>query len=177
MKEFQVPQSVRDKLKSPLGRLIPDTLVNTRLLTSYFSLHNLTVSVGDRTTERLHELGFVPTLEIVDSREKRISRKSPSWSGNEDCLLKAKNLAGSISTEALWSLKKCLSLSESGGKKLRLEIEGEEDLLALPVIAFYPDGAITFYGQPNEGMVIVSTEDSRKRCRDLLSEIGIHSLD
>ena len=135
------------------------------------------MSVGDRTTERIHELGFVPFLEIVDSHEKRISRRPPLWSGQKDRHLKAENPPGSITSNALNTLKTCLKLKQLGADHIRIEIEGEEDLLALPVIAFFPTGTVTFYGQPNEGMVIVSSTESKTTCRQFLQEIGILSLD
>lgn len=156
--------------------LIPDAMVNKELLTPYFSSNSITVSVGDRTTERLHEFGFVPFLQIIDFFEKRIPRRPSVWTGEDANLLSAENPAGSISMDALHRLKESLDLIRNGRKNLVLEINGEEDLLALPVIAFFPVGTVIFYGQPNEGMIIVSTAESRKNSKQLLSEIGILSL-
>ena len=167
---------MREKLKAPLGLLIPDAMVSKKLLAPYFSSNNITVSVGDRTAERLHEFGFVPFLQIIDFFEKRIRLRSSLLSGGKDNLLRAANPAGSISVDAMQKLRESLDLVQIGRKNLLLEISGEEDLLALPVIAFFPGGTVTFYGQPDEGMIIVSTAESTKKSRRLLSEIGILSL-
>ena len=56
---------------------------------------------------------------------------------------------------------------------MRLEVRGEEDLLALVCIALAPDGAIVAYGQPGEGAVIVRVDPStRGRVHDILRRMG-----
>ena len=41
-------------------------------------------------------------------------------------------------------------------------VEGEEDLLTLPVIKFAPLGALVVYGQPYVGMVLVMVTERTK---------------
>ena len=48
------------------------------------------------------------------------------------------------------------------GGSLFLVVDGEEDLLALPSILFAPLNAYVLYGQPNEGIVVVSVTESLK---------------
>jgi uncharacterized protein (UPF0218 family) len=38
---------------------------------------------------------------------------------------------------------------------VRIFVNGEEDLLVLPVCIHAPDNAVVMYGQPHEGLVIV----------------------
>lgn len=170
-------EGLREELKKPVGLVIPDPEVNREALSRYFVGHpNLTVTVGDRTTERMQEFGFSPDLEIVDYLEKRIARSAPGIAEGRQ-VLRAINQAGSISDGALNELSHCLELMmTSKGKKLRLLVKGEEDLLALPVIAFFPRGTVTFYGQPNVGLVIVDSNKSRESSRKILGEMGITSL-
>ncbi|MDA4110977.1 MAG: GTP-dependent dephospho-CoA kinase family protein [Thaumarchaeota archaeon] len=167
----------REELKHPLGQLIPDEKISKESLSKYFANNALiTVCVGDRTTERVHEFGLSPRLEIVDSLERRMSRKFPKLIEPTRSVLKTKNPAGSISQDALGKLGKSLALIDlSNSSKIRIEVEGEEDLLALPVVAFFPDTTITFYGQPGEGMVIVDSS-GKERSKAILAEIGILSL-
>ncbi len=173
-----INESLRNRLKNPIGRIVNDQDVSAAVLTPYFGERGLKVSVGDRTTERFHELGFSPDLEIIDSLEKRKSRPAPGIiEGENRSILHAVNPPGAISVESLQQLAVCLKLIEESGSKIRLEITGEEDLLALPVVAFFPRNTITFYGQPNVGLVIVNSKDSRERAKRILEELNIRSLE
>jgi uncharacterized protein (UPF0218 family) len=41
-------------------------------------------------------------------------------------------------------------------------VEGEEDLLAIPAILESPDNAIIIYGQPSQGVVVVTASPDMK---------------
>jgi len=182
---YRVPESLRNKLKAPIGELIPDILVtkdllSSRVFSSAIKEKRITVSIGDRTTERLIEFGFSANLEIIDGIERRMPRPSPvGFKGERQRELRVENPAGSISRNALLALDKCLKLVEEDmSQSVRLVVDGEEDLLTLPVVAFFPDKTTALYGQPNEGLVIVEANRvSRSYCRKILSEIGIKSLE
>ena len=52
---------------------------------------------------------------------------------------------------------------------VRIMVHGEEDLLVIPVCIYAPENAVVFYGQPNEGLVIVKvTSDIRNKTQKLL---------
>jgi hypothetical protein len=38
---------------------------------------------------------------------------------------------------------------------VRITVDGEEDLLVLPVCMSAPENSVVLYGQPNEGLVLV----------------------
>jgi len=174
--EILINDKIRKELKVPLGRLIRDSEVTKSSLDDYFRDLRITVCIGDRTTERIHLLGFSPTLEIVDSLEKRTSRKVPKIYEKDRIILKTTNSPGSISTDALKRLLEILQTIQNSRMQIRLEVQGEEDLLALPVIAYFPEGTVSFYGQPNEGLVVVSSTMAREKSRKILHEMGIDSL-
>lgn len=175
---FPINDELREQLKHPLGRLIPDPLVGAEVLSPYFAnAGTVTVCVGDRTTERTEELGFSPSLEIVDSFEKRAPRGFPKLFDPNRTILRTVNPSGTISSAALETLAQALKIiRESMQNKVRIEVKGEEDLLALPVVAFFPDPTFALYGQPNEGMVIVSSHEGSERTRVTLKSMGIASL-
>jgi hypothetical protein len=53
-------------------------------------------------------------------------------------------------------------------------VEGEEDLLALPLFAMAPDGSVVLYGQPLEGLVVVRiTQAKKNQAKNLMDRIGI----
>jgi len=60
----------------------------------------------------------------------------------------------------------------SAGEPVMIEVDGEEDLAALPAIVAAPDGASVVYGQPGEGMVRVAvTPESRAEARELFEAL------
>ncbi|MHB2036485.1 MAG: GTP-dependent dephospho-CoA kinase family protein [Nitrososphaerales archaeon] len=176
MQKFTFTNELRNQLKSPLGLLVKDIEVKRGMLEKYFSKPILTVCVGDRTTERLNEFGFSVNLEIVDMMERRFSRPSPKLSSERD-IIRANNDAGSITSDAIQKLDRILDVILRDAKKtVRLVVNGEEDLLTLPVVAFFPDDTVVFYGQPAEGLVIVESRDAKQKAKEILATVGIKSL-
>ena len=77
----------------------------------------------------------------------------------------------------LAELNQCLNfILRNRQTTIRLVIDGEEVLLALPVIAFLPEDTVVFYGQPGEGMVVVNSDESRQNAKRILEQLGIVSL-
>lgn len=176
MKLYTLSPKLREVLKAPLGTLIKDDQLSKAKLEPLLS-GKIIVCVGDRTTETLREFGFIPSLEIIDLVERRQSRSAPTWNGSPEHFLKVENPAGSISSEALSSLASVRDLIvKNPNVTVRIQVSGEEDLLVLPVLAFFPDNVIVLYGQPLEGLVLVSVNDSRKNARNYLGEMGVRSL-
>ena len=48
-------------------------------------------------------------------------------------------------------------------KEVVMIVEGEEDLLTLPAIVESPDDAFVVYGQPSQGLVVVTATAPKKR--------------
>lgn len=162
-----------------MGDLILESSLNKELLSGrLLKADGLLVSVGDKTTERLIGYRVVPDVQIIDGIEGRMPRDRLKFEGRADRIFHAKNPAGVITKEALTALSDALKSLETQPKQaVRVEIEGEEDLLVLPVVAFFPEGTTVTYGQPGEGMVIVEAKgSSRELARNTLSEIGVSKL-
>jgi uncharacterized protein (UPF0218 family) len=47
-------------------------------------------------------------------------------------------------------------------KRLAVVVEGEEDLLVLPLMVVIPAGSVIIYGQPREGLVVVTVTEERR---------------
>lgn len=175
MKLYPASPKLREALKFPLGILIKDEDISKDSLEPLL-LGKMIVCVGDRTTERVRELGFSPKLEIVDLVERRKPRIAPVWSGNVKDLIRVSNPAGSISSDSLASIRKALEeIQRDSARSLRLQVEGEEDLLVLPVLSLFPDDTVVLYGQPLEGLVVVSATDAREKALGYLQDMGISS--
>ncbi len=176
---YALPESMKDSLRQPFGVLIPDDQVTKEAVSSKLVGRNrIIVTVGDRTTERLKQLQIHCNLEVVDGREKRESRNGPlPYVGEKERQFKVSNPAGSLTDETLEAVGKSLELIRLEPKKtVRIEVEGEEDLLALPVLAFFPEQTIVLYGQPNQGLVIVGAiGDAKDLARKTLIAMGVRN--
>jgi uncharacterized protein (UPF0218 family) len=144
-----LPDNLRDKLKKPLGVLLKDSDVTKESVLKNIPTGSFVISVGDATTEKLIKYGIVPSLQIVDGVEKRIKRDLPS--GNVKTTLSCNNPPAEITIESVKIIKKAFQST----KPVRIAVNGEEDLLVLPVVVYAPENSVVLYGQPNEGLVIV----------------------
>ena len=144
----------RLKFKKPFGLLIKDQdVTKERILQSVMSATKV-ISVGDATTRRLLEYGIVPNVAIVDGREQRHATIVPKYTAIE---IRCKNPAGTITEGALRSIRTGL-----GKTHARLLVDGEEDLLVLPICSYAPLDSVVFYGQPFEGIVEVKITPEKK---------------
>ncbi|MGN6629697.1 MAG: DUF359 domain-containing protein, partial [Candidatus Nitrosocosmicus sp.] len=64
-------------LKEPFGLLIKEDGVNRERILLYIKKSIKIVTVGDTTTDKLLNFGFIPNLSIIDNKEKRILKDTP----------------------------------------------------------------------------------------------------
>jgi uncharacterized protein (UPF0218 family) len=166
-------------LKKPFGSLINQKNISKEKIVNLINESKFIITVGDATTEKIISYGIMPNLGIIDGIERRIKRSERDTIHLMNTFLKknhvynqyqCKNSKGTISKEAYLIIKKILLQ----GEKAIIFIDGEEDLLALPVFSLAPVGSIVLYGQPLEGMVIVKVNDEIKiKSTNLIENIGI----
>jgi len=70
---------------------------------------------------------------------------------------KVRNPAGVVTREAWEAIKEALREEEA-----LILVDGEEDLLAIPAVLESPDNALVVYGQPSEGLVVVTASLEKK---------------
>ena len=153
---MHLPEDLRDKLKKPLGILLKDSDVTKENLLKNISTYSFVISVGDATTEKLIKHGIIPSLQIVDGVEKRVKRNLPR--GDVNTILNCNNPPAEITTESFKIIKRAFQSTTP----VRIIVDGEEDLLVLPVVVLAPENSVVLYGQPNEGVVIVSINNEIK---------------
>jgi len=147
---LQLPNDLRDQLKNPLGNLIKDNDIDKENIIKEISAESVLITVGDRTTENMLKLGLKPQIQIIDGLEKRNQRLVPK----DDTIntnLSCKNPPGEITEESTQVIQKAFSCESP----VRITVDGEEDLLVLPVCMSAPENSVVMYGQPNEGLVLV----------------------
>jgi uncharacterized protein (UPF0218 family) len=72
------------------------------------------------------------------------------------------NPAGVITSIAYDHIRKICSKCNHGSSPIAIVVDGEEDLLTLPVVKFAPLGSLVVYGQPCVGIVLVKITDQIK---------------
>lgn len=158
---LELPRGLRDELKEPLGPIYTDTAA---LLAD---AGEPLIAVGDMVTYHLIEGGRVPDLALVDERTKRsaVDGDVTAAIGGFDAERTVENPAATLTAALLAAIRDGIESAET----TLLDVDGEEDLAALPAVVVAPTGASVVYGQPDEGMVLVTCEESAtERARSLL---------
>jgi len=152
---LKLPEKLREKLKKPFGKVyktLPD-------------INGDIVTVGDIVTKTVLENNIIPKLSIFDLKTQRNIPVEINHTFKK--IIKVKNPPGCISDEAIESIK---YLSTINDKDIALLVDGEEDLLALIVIKYFPIGTYVLYGQPNEGIVVLKIDNTLKQEIDKILE-------
>ena len=161
---MQLPNDLRDQLKNPLGNLISENDPNKESIIKKNSIESVLITVGDRTTENMLQLGLKPQIQIIDGLEKRNQCIVPT-DDTVKTKLSCRNPPGEITDESIQVVQKAFSCEPP----VRILVDGEEDLLVIPACIHAPENSIVMYGQPNEGLVIVTvTPEIRAKVQKIL---------
>jgi GTP-dependent dephospho-CoA kinase len=163
---IQTGTSNTDFLKGPFGTLVVEKEITKQKIVSMLEGVGKIITVGDATTDRLLSFGITPDIAVTDGVERRALRDhATDYPATE---MFCTNPAGKISDEAIEVLQKVLEATSP----IRVKVQGEEDLLALPLFAMAPKGSVVLYGQPLEGIVLVNiTEEKQNQAKELMNKI------
>ena len=154
---LSLPEDVRPLLKRPLGKLFSDKKAAFDHIRKLRPVRLITV--GDHVTADFLEAGIRPDLAVVDflimrcHAEEKIRKVID---GYQVPTRRVKNPPSKITKELQDILK-------SAVPPLKIIVEGEEDLAALPAVLTAPIGSVVAYGQPKEGIVLVEVTEGKKR--------------
>jgi hypothetical protein len=161
---LKLSENLREDLKIPLGDLINNIDVNNKNIQTKINPKSIIITVGDKTTENIINLGIRPQIQIIDGLEKRNQRDIP-LDDTISTVLTCKNPPGEITQESIQTIQKAFS----SDPPIRIIVDGEEDLLVIPVCIAAPENSVVMYGQPNEGLVIVHvTPEIRAKVQKIL---------
>ncbi len=159
---LRLPDALRENLKWPLGPLVhgPDVMAAVAGTSPV-------VTVGDFCTLDLIARGRTPDLCLVDFKTKR--QEDPelrdAFARIHARVMRLKNPAATVAADA-WRV---LSEAFKSEERVRVEVQGEEDLLALVCIALAPETGAVLYGMPGQGVVVVrSDRPAKSRVLDIL---------
>jgi len=156
-----LPDDLRDELREPMGP------VYTEAEALLADAGEPIIAVGDMVTYHLVRADRWPDVALVDGKTKRqrVAREVTEAIDGFDHRVDAVNPPATLTDELLAALADAID----GDGTTVVAVEGEEDLATLPAVVATPDGAAVVYGQPEEGMVLVTVDgDRRARCRELL---------
>ena len=152
---MRLPENLRDQLKIPLGTLILEKETTKENILKQIEDDSFLISVGDATTEKLLNYDIITSMQIVDAQEKRTKRELTK--PNE------------IKQQSIDIIKKGLNSKPP----VRIVVDGEEDLLVIPVCIHAPENTIIMYGQPNEGLVLIRlNNDIKKKTKSILDSMN-----
>jgi uncharacterized protein (UPF0218 family) len=169
MIQFRPSQSDLLKLKEPFGRLVPgdpgQTIPELKKIVS--DTHPLRITaVGDVVSRETLTAGMPVDLRIVDHISMR--RPAASFHINARKTYHVKNPPGVITQESWQTIKRAMRERE-----VVIYVEGEEDLLTLPCIAESPINSLVLYGQPSQGLVVVTvTSSARTKASEMLGRMA-----
>jgi len=156
---YSLTPELRVKLKKPIGTLIRGSFAETMKIFKDMAEKEkppVIISVGDTVSKNLAENHVFPQLSIVDNRIMR--RNIPSIPLTAEKTIHVKNPPGTITEEALIAIQEALK----SNCRVKIVVDGEEDLLTLIAVLYSPKNSFVIYGQPHEGVVVVKATNEKK---------------
>ena len=168
---YRLPQGLRSELARPLGKVFDAEQAKGSAFARLAKSASVVVTVGDRVTDTLELAGRTPDVHVIDGVERRSRRELPDVP--YDRLVMVRNPPGVLTQEAIDGVREAFA----GRSPVRVQVDGEEDLMAMLAIVMAPVGAVVFYGQPKVGVVAVKVDAASKaRSRSILAKMGIERI-
>ena len=156
---LKLPDKLRPVLRKPFGESIK-TLDDYRKISTS---NNLIVAVGDIVVSNFMQIGFQPNVSIIDLKTQRqpITDKNVlKFLPPPDTIII--NERATIEKDAVAVLNSILRKSTTSAGQYTVEIDGEEDLLAVPAILLSPLESIVVYGIREVGGIMVRVTEKKK---------------
>jgi len=163
---LKLTEELRKILAEPQGKLYEGEGVEP--IKSALSETNFVIlaCVGDIVTYYTLKTKFKPDIVVIDGKSIRKSLNSSIKTEIEQMTLnytsiKAKNPAGHITEDLVEKLFKAIEFAKSGCK-VRVFVDGEEDLAVMPLAIMLPKDSLIVYGQPKRGVVAIAVSREKK---------------
>ena len=183
MRALRLPEHLRKTLSESKGELIVgEDLAETARKTLEKTKECIkTVAVGDVVCSTIIEAGKTPDLCVIDGRSRRTPIKGLRYGVKElrkkyVKIIEVRNPASHITQEALNAIRNSLKAVSEGTNTLII-VDGEEDLLTLPLTAEAPENTCVLYGIPNKGISVIKVNEGiKEEAKKILKEFHEVSL-
>ena len=127
---------------------------------------SILVCVGDIVSYYTLKADFKPDIVVIDGKSVRKTLNSNIASEIEEKTskyraIRAVNPAGHITEDLVENLFKAIELAVSG-VRVKVFVDGEEDLAVMPLVVMLPKGSLIVYGQPKRGVVALAVDEEKK---------------
>lgn len=159
---YLLPDHLREQLQAEFG-----VVVQSNGLAEAVGASEL-ACVGDMVSITAKEVGLVPRVFVCDFHTQRgepsgeYRAKLIDWG---DHAVRVRNPPGEITATA-WDA--CVQAVKRNSHS-RIQVDGEEDLLALPLFLAMPRGSKVLYGVPDKGVAVVTVDaDLQQRVAEIV---------
>ncbi len=164
-----IQSNVRELLHKPFGTLFSEDIPH-----EYLQKPEKIATVGDVITKRLHALGILQKLSVIDffiERKKTEETLAEIGYRGDEVVMRVQNHAGQLNKN-VWDILRRVAGELHQHNNFITIVDGEEDLLVIPLIILLPVGFLIFYGQPHAGAVVVEvTKELKEHMLDILQAI------
>ncbi len=182
---YKLPKTLSKSFREPIGKLFTgQPHIAAEKAKNHINNQRppLSISIGDFCTKTLLEVNFFPDIIIYDGkthRSKQITLDLELYTEK-----RAVNPREWILKNTWSTLENTISFCITNNCRVRVHIDGEEDLLVIPAILSSPLGSVIVYGQPplnintgitEEGIVVVLVDSPLKElAQKLLNKFEFH---
>lgn len=166
MNVFILPDNIREKFKTPYGKLFKNIEELRKFRTKFKAKfkNKFIICVGDVVSNSMLGDGWDVNLCVYDNKTLRKDYNKYKEYNDEKNIENFKgeefsvwNPAGMLTEDAFEIVKDALNFKHS-----KIFVDGEEDLFVIPCVKFCSPDTFLFYGQPNEGIVMVEINNAIK---------------
>jgi len=152
--DIKINNAQRSFLSKPLGPIVK---------AATHKKNTIVAVVGDYALNQFIEKKWIYSVGVFD----KLTKREPYGTLQLDNLnadINITNPAGIISLESIEKISQLNYLEQK-----HILVDGEEDLLTISLVISMPLNSLIYYGQPNEGMVLLKvTEDLKEKISKLL---------
>jgi uncharacterized protein (UPF0218 family) len=124
------------------------------------------IAVGDRVSKNIVKRGVRLDLAIIDNKVMRKFITPVKLETKKT--YKISNPAGTLADEAWHVIREAVEYEG----RVKVLVEGEEDLLTLVAVLSAPVGSLVVYGQPKKGIVVIDvTEAAKRKIREIVKRM------
>lgn len=161
---LKLTEELREECSRPFGRLYSGNNVEINDIEELQD-YSILICVGDVVSYCALTSDLTPHIILMDKKTKRelneeIAGKIDQLS-QDYRIVEAQNPTGYVSLDLVRKIEDSLKRVDSG-EKIKMVVEGEEDLAVIPLVCILPENSLIIYGQPDEGIVALKVNHDKK---------------